>query len=206
MTAPIEPDSRLAAMGIQLIEIHLWLREELARLRANVDAYLTGDPPAPDAPPAGDPPGDGPPDDDPPDDGEPGPPRPGLPALAAHCVAFCSVLRRHHTGEDSGAFAVLADRFPHLRPVLGELERDHRIVADILRRIEDLIGSSGADRTGGAGPADARRVRAELDGLTALLESHFTYEEKRLVAALNSVDGRVGSAEDLFGVPVPPPE
>ncbi len=33
---------RLAAFGNQLIEIHIWLREELALLREDVDAYLDG--------------------------------------------------------------------------------------------------------------------------------------------------------------------
>jgi hypothetical protein len=38
------------------------------------------------------------------------------------------------------------------------------------------------------GPPERRRVRAELDGLAALLESHFGYEEKRLVSALNALE------------------
>ena len=36
------PDGRLAAFGNQLIEVHLWLREELAALREDTDAYLAG--------------------------------------------------------------------------------------------------------------------------------------------------------------------
>jgi hypothetical protein len=34
-----------------------------------------------------------------------------LPDLRTHCLAFCSALTRHHTGEDGGAFVVLAERF-----------------------------------------------------------------------------------------------
>ena len=34
---------------------------------------------------------------------------------------------------------------------------------------------------------DADGARAELDGIAALLESHFTWEEKRLVTALNAL-------------------
>jgi hypothetical protein len=105
--------------------------------------------------------------------------------LGIHCLAFCSAVRRHHTGEDGGAFAVLAQRHPHLRPALDELQRDHDLIADILRRLEALP------------PAE---LRAEIDGLAALLESHFVYEEKKLVAALNDLDRRVGTAESLFGV------
>ncbi|WP_405142435.1 hemerythrin domain-containing protein [Sphaerisporangium sp. NBC_01403] len=93
-----------------MIEVHLWLREELARLRENVDSYLDGH-------------------------GE----RPR--ELRAHCLAFCSALTRHHTGEDDGGFPVLAERFPALRPVLEELKRDHRTVTDTLLRLEELLGA-----------------------------------------------------------------
>ncbi|MEV7907949.1 hemerythrin domain-containing protein [Streptomyces anulatus] len=154
METPIDPDGRLAAFGNQLIDVHLWLREELARLREDVDAHLEGR-------------------------GE----RPR--ELRAHCLAFCSALTWHHTGEDDGTFPVLAERFPELRPVVDELVHDHQAVAAILRSLEDLLGGLGADAA--PGPGEARRVRAELDGLTALLESHFVYEEKKIVAALNAL-------------------
>ena len=147
---PIDPDGRLAAFGNQLIEVHIWLREELARLRADVGYCL---------------------------DGRAERPR----ELRAHCLTFCSALSRHHLGEYDAAFPVLADQFPELRPVLVKLAADHKVVASILRRIEELPGGLGPD------PSEAQRVRAELDGLAALLESHFAYEEKRLVSALNSL-------------------
>lgn len=164
MATGTEPNGRLTALGNQLIEIHLWLRDELARLREDVDAYLSG-----------------------------GAERPR--ALQTHCLAFCSALSRHHTGEDGGAFVVLAERSPQLRPVIEELKRDHQQVAGILRCLMDLLAgvSSGAD------PTEARRVRTELDSLAALLESHFGYEERKLAAALNALDADAGTAEDLLG-------
>jgi hemerythrin-like domain-containing protein len=142
---------RLAAFGNQLIAVHLWLREELARLADDVDAFLEG--------------------------GE----RPR--ELRAHCLTFCSAVRRHHTEEDHAAFPALAEQFPELRPVLEELENDHHTVADILRRIEELLGGLGT----GEGALPAQEVRKELDGLAALLESHFVYEEKKIVTALNGL-------------------
>ncbi|MFG3712167.1 hemerythrin domain-containing protein [Micromonospora sp. NPDC047730] len=154
---PSTPDVRLRAFGNQLIEIHLWLREELTRIRDGL--------------------------------GEPGV-RPR--DLRTHCLAFCAALTRHHTGEDAGAFRVLADRVPELAPVLRELEADHHVVAGILRRVEELADAA-------APPAE---VRAELDTLAALLESHFVYEEKKLVDALNALTD--GTTEGLLGVPVPP--
>ncbi|MGR6920075.1 hemerythrin domain-containing protein [[Actinomadura] parvosata] len=102
------------------------------------------------------------------------------PELSAHCLAFCSALERHHSGEDATAFPALAEQFPQLRPVLEELTRDHRIVSDTLRRLQRLVDGLGDDRT--------RDVQAELDGLAALMESHFTYEERKIAAALNALD------------------
>ncbi|MET8906893.1 hemerythrin domain-containing protein [Micromonospora sp. NPDC004551] len=157
---PSHPSSgRLTALGTQLIEIHHWLREELARLRASLDspgggtATLTRE-------------------------------------LRAHCAGFCAALDRHHTGEDGGAFRALAEQVPELRPVLAELSADHRMVADLLRRIDTLL----------AGAADGRTVRTELDGLAALLESHFSYEERKIVAALNRL---AGDPVELLGVTPP---
>ncbi|MCW3841405.1 hemerythrin domain-containing protein [Micromonospora yasonensis] len=152
--------ARLTALGTQLIEIHDWLREELARLRAGLDtpggAGLTRE-------------------------------------LRAHCVGFCAALDRHHTGEDGGAFRVLADQAPELRPVLAELSADHQVVADILHRVESLLAAA----------TNARQVRAELDGLAGLLESHFTYEERKLVAALNRL---AGDTVELLGLAPPDDE
>ncbi|MFC4121775.1 hemerythrin domain-containing protein [Nonomuraea zeae] len=149
MEPSVKPGDRLTAFGTQLINVHFWLREELARLRRDVDAHL---------------------------DGRADRPR----ELRTHCLAFCSALERHHTGEDAAAFPALAARHPELRPVLEELTRDHQQVSELLHRLQELL-----DRLGTIEP---RRVRAELDGLAALLESHFTYEERKIVAALDALD------------------
>jgi hypothetical protein len=110
--------------------------------------------------------------------------------LRLHCLAFCTALGRHHTGEDGGAFAVLAQQAPELRPVIAELERDHNQVAGMLRDVEELLSAD----------APPQEVNAALDGLAALLESHFVYEEKKLVAALNTLDA--GTTEELFGATI----
>ncbi|MFE9193963.1 hemerythrin domain-containing protein [Micromonospora sp. NPDC007208] len=153
------PAGRLAAVGNQMIEIHLWLSAELARLRESLDT------------PSRD--------------------------LRAHCLTFCAALGRHHTGEDAGAFRLLAEEAPELRPVIENLITDHEVVAGILERVEALLGGDAA--------VPVAQVRAELDGLAALLESHFRYEEKRLVTALNALTGRPGTTEDLLGLTTPGP-
>lgn len=158
MTTTSEPGDRLAAFGNQLVDVHLWLREELSRLREDVGSFLS-------------------------DGGD----RPRN--LRAHCLAFCTALTRHHTAEDQGVFPVLAEAYPALRPVLDELARDHEQVEAILTELQGLLDGLPADTGGGTAPdpAEVRRVRGQLDGLIALVESHFTYEEKKLVTALNEL-------------------
>jgi hemerythrin-like domain-containing protein len=101
-----------------------------------------------------------------------------VPSLTAHCLAFCAAVTRHHTAEDTGAFTQLAAHYPALRPVIDELTRDHEIVAGLLRRVEELARGTG----------EADEIQRELDGLAALLESHFTYEERKLTAALTELE------------------
>ncbi|MER8038127.1 hemerythrin domain-containing protein [Streptomyces hydrogenans] len=157
MATTSEPADRLTAFGNQLVDVHLWLREELARLRSGLDTFLDG---------TGDRPRE----------------------LRAHCLAFCSALTRHHTAEDGGVFPALAEAHPELRPVLDELAHDHVQVEEILVRLQALLDGLPAAPDAPLVPEEeARRVSGELDGLIALVESHFTYEEKKLVAALNGL-------------------
>jgi hemerythrin-like domain-containing protein len=152
---------RARALGRQLIEVHRWLRTELARLREEIAAYADGGaashPPAP---------------------------------LRAHCTAFCQALTRHHTSEDTTGFQALAAEFPELIPVLEQLRKDHVLVADILRRLQGLLTTLTPD--------SAEPARRELDGLTAILESHFRWEERRLVDAFDALR-TPSTGEELFG-------
>ncbi|MFI1628999.1 hemerythrin domain-containing protein [Streptomyces noursei] len=143
------PHGRLKAFGNQLVEVHLWLREELAALREDVDSYLAGGT--------------------------------RLRELRTHCLTFCSALNRHHIGEDQVAFPEMAEQYPELRPVLEELRRDHQLVEDSLRRLDVLVGELDQAK-------DPAEVRREMDSLAALMETHFVYEEKRIVAALNALN------------------
>jgi iron-sulfur cluster repair protein YtfE (RIC family) len=153
MDSRFAASSRLTAFGNQLIEVHIWLREQLEDLRDNVDAYFAGE---------------------------------GLQPrdLRVHCLTFCSALTRHHTGEDGGAFPLIAEEFPELRTVISQLKTDHNQIDWILGNLEKLLGTLPTDPD----PATAARVRAELEGLSAIMETHFSYEEKKLISVLNSMD------------------
>lgn len=88
--------------------------------------------------------------------------RDGLP-----CLEFCSLLTEHHTDEDDNLFPRLAARHPELRQFLDELRRDHQVIASMLPTVQDDPEA--------------------LNGLTAVLETHFTGEEKRLTTLLNDL-------------------
>ncbi|HWO60059.1 MAG TPA: hemerythrin domain-containing protein [Umezawaea sp.] len=104
--------------------------------------------------------------------------------LRAHCLSFCSALTRHHTGEDRVAFPEIAEEFPELRPVITQLKTDHNRIDWILNALDKLLAGlpDEPDQTARA------RVTAELDGLSAIMETHFTYEEKKLITVLNDLD------------------
>ena len=97
--------------------------------------------------------------------------------LLSHCLSFCTAIHTHHTGEDRQLFPALRDAAPELAPVIDKLEEDHVLVAGILGRLRDLL-------TARPEPAALQR---ELDGLTAILESHFSFEERRIAAALDTL-------------------
>ncbi|WP_407561165.1 hemerythrin domain-containing protein [Streptomyces sp. 184] len=118
-------------------------------------------------------------------------------ALKAHCLAFCAALTRHHTGEDRGAFPALAARYPDLRPLIAKMEEDHALVSGLLQSLEGVLDGVPADPD----ERDAARVRGELEGLSAIVESHFGFEERTIVAALNALPAEAGSTEDLLGLP-----
>jgi hemerythrin-like domain-containing protein len=113
--------------------------------------------------------------------------------LSVHCLSFCTAVDRHHTAEDATVFPLLAARHPPLRTFLSELERDHRMIASLLTRL--TAGASGLSRGEvPEGPLTAA-VRMELDGLAAVLETHFIGEEKRLARVLSALDALVGGVD-----------
>ncbi|MFJ8623401.1 hemerythrin domain-containing protein [Kitasatospora sp. NPDC093550] len=125
-----------------------------------------------------------------------GRPRPaaGDDPLLTHCLAFCTALTNHHQGEDDGLFAQLLRERPDLAPTVAKLVEDHGYIAAILTRVRDLADQAAAAPPSGADP-DA--IGRELDGLAAIMDSHFGYEERALAAALDA-----GVTDDGWSRPV----
>lgn len=79
---------------------------------------------------------------------------------------------------------------PDLAPVIDKLIEDHHLVAGILQRIRELLAP-------GRPPSGPGALVRELDGLTAILESHFSYEERRIARALDTMGPEAWTA-DVF--------
>ncbi|MFE4975997.1 hemerythrin domain-containing protein [Kitasatospora sp. NPDC056651] len=127
----------------------------------------------------------------------PGRPRPDGEALAAHCLAFCTALTNHHQGEDDGLFAQLLRERPDLAPTIAKLVEDHGLITHILTRVRALADRAAADRAAEAPAAGLEAIGRELDGLAAIMDSHFGYEERAISAALDA-----GVHDDGWSEPV----
>ena len=94
--------------------------------------------------------------------------------LRLYCQGFCTALGGHHRGEDAALFPQLSAQYPALQPTLVKLQQDHELIAALLTQFDQAISS-------GAPPAE---LSSQLDGLAAIMESHFRYEERQLLGPL----------------------
>ncbi|MEV0457360.1 hemerythrin domain-containing protein [Catellatospora methionotrophica] len=113
--------------------------------------------------------------------------------LAHHCLAFCSALTEHHRGEDEGMFADVLRARPDLAPTVAKLVEDHGWITSILTRVDSL-----ATRAAQSPGADLEAIGRELDGLTAIMDSHFNFEERVLSAALDRDTADSGWSGTVF--------
>ncbi|PXY16861.1 cation-binding protein [Prauserella flavalba] len=104
--------AEVTTLAAKLVEIHTWLRAQLADLRGQADEYFaqrTGGPP-------------------------------GLSLqLRQHCLAFCEGLHFHHSGEDAVLLPNLERQYPHLRDAIARLRGEHGTVSRIKDELEKLL-------------------------------------------------------------------
>jgi hemerythrin-like domain-containing protein len=94
--------------------------------------------------------------------------------LLLYCHGFCAALSGHHASEDAALFPRLSARHPELRPTIAKLAQDHEMIAELLTRFNRTLTAS-------ATPGELAR---HLDGLSAIMDSHFNYEERQLLDVL----------------------
>lgn len=109
--------------------------------------------------------------------------------LQLYCVGFCAALTGHHRSEDSTLFDLVLAAEPGLAPVVADLKRDHSMLDHLLGELERAALS-------GAGQEDLLR---HLDGIQAVMETHFRFEEKKLVDVLDRADRPEADSRELLG-------
>jgi len=108
--------------------------------------------------------------------------------LLLFCRGFCSALNGHHRSEDGGLFPQIIAEHPDLKPVIANLMSDHNM-------LEHLIGQLTAAMDSDAEPDELHR---HLDGIGAVMETHFRYEENQLLAVLDAL-ALEGEPTELLG-------
>ncbi len=108
--------------------------------------------------------------------------------LLLFCHGFCTALTGHHEGEDRQLFPAIAAAHPELRDTLRYLQQDHSMIAHLLAALQAAV-----DRT--APPDELDR---HLEGIAAIMESHFRYEERSLLTVLDRL-GLDADPDDVLG-------
>jgi hypothetical protein len=98
--------------------------------------------------------------------------------LGAFCESYCRFVTMHHSLEDASLFPSLRRADPRLRPVLDRLAEEHRVIHDVLDRVDAALVATVSDPKGIAELSDV------VDLLTDTLLSHLSYEERVLVEPL----------------------
>lgn len=112
-----------------------------------------------------------------------------------YCWGFCTALSGHHRSEDGVLFPLVVESHPDLAPVIAQLTQDHHMIEHLIGALQQAVER---------GVPTAEKLR-HLDGIEAVMESHFRYEERRLLGVLdglgvgNRADEQQVSAAELFG-------
>ncbi|GAA4899827.1 hemerythrin HHE cation binding domain-containing protein [Stackebrandtia albiflava] len=99
--------------------------------------------------------------------------------LLLYCRGFCSALTGHHRSEDRELFPLIVRARPDLRPVIAALTQDHNMIDHLIGGLEKAVAA-------GITPEEAHR---HLDGIEAVMETHFRYEESKLLSVLDGIEG-----------------
>ncbi|WP_102194300.1 hemerythrin domain-containing protein [Microbacterium aurantiacum] len=97
--------------------------------------------------------------------------------LLLFCIGFCSALDGHHRSEDRTLFPALREEHPELSGVIDKLMQDHSMLSHLLNALRNA-----AERD-----EDAASIERHLDGIGAIMESHFRFEEREILAPLRAL-------------------
>jgi hemerythrin-like domain-containing protein len=97
--------------------------------------------------------------------------------LLLYCHGFCAALDGHHRSEEHTLFPAIETAHPELEPVLRNLTQDHSMIAHLLTGLRTAL-----DRA-----APVAELDRHLEGIAAIMESHFRYEERQLLTVLETL-------------------
>ncbi|HMR48389.1 MAG TPA: hemerythrin domain-containing protein [Arachnia sp.] len=106
---------------------------------------------------------------------------PGVPAerdLLLFCHGFCTALAEHHVGEDTTLFPAIEAAHPELRDTLRKLQQDHSMISFLLQDLQSAVEAGGS----------LTQLDQHLEGIAAIMESHFRYEERTLLGVLATLE------------------
>lgn len=109
--------------------------------------------------------------------------------LLTYCWGFCAALTGHHEGEDVALFPAVTAAHPELVPVVAKLVQDHDMNGALIQGLESALRSGRAPEV----------IEGHLDGLEAIMESHFRYEERELMGVLQGLELGGAVPTDVFG-------
>lgn len=98
--------------------------------------------------------------------------------LLLFCHGFCTALTGHHEGEDRELFPAIAAEHPELRETLRKLEQDHSMIGHLIGGLQMAVDAA-------ASPEELSR---HLEGIAAIMESHFRFEERQLLTVLETLE------------------
>lgn len=97
--------------------------------------------------------------------------------LALFCIGFCTALDGHHRSEDRALFPALRAEHPELGDKIDKLMQDHSMLSHLLSALRNAVESG----------ADAETIEGHLDGVNAIMESHFRFEEREILQPLRTL-------------------
>ncbi|WP_460797202.1 hemerythrin domain-containing protein [Microbacterium sp. GXF0217] len=97
--------------------------------------------------------------------------------LVMFCIGFCSALDGHHLSEDRMLLPALREEHPELGGVIDKLMQDHSMLAHLLGALRAAV-ERGEDRAS---------IERHLDGIGAIMESHFRFEEREILTPLRAL-------------------
>jgi alkanesulfonate monooxygenase SsuD/methylene tetrahydromethanopterin reductase-like flavin-dependent oxidoreductase (luciferase family) len=98
--------------------------------------------------------------------------------LGAFCESYCRFVTLHHSLEDASFFPQVRRADPRLGPVLDRLSAEHRVIHDVLNRVDAALVATVSN------PDGITELSEAVDLLTDTLLSHLSYEERELVEPL----------------------